>query len=140
MSNPRRFIKNMTNEYLTGFLQNTAKLRSARTGRASSWDQSGKNQDYWVIPPGEEVVLAELIGPGCITHFWMTQFCRRLIGQWRARHAHQHVYRHAFGMGIERRQLLQQSALVRAPDPDVLASGRRSVVLGCEGPFVGESA
>ncbi len=70
----------MTSEYLSGFLQNITKLRRARAGRASSWDQSGKNQDYWIIPPGEEVVLAELIGPGCLTHFWMTQFCRRLIG------------------------------------------------------------
>jgi D-arabinan exo alpha-(1,3)/(1,5)-arabinofuranosidase (non-reducing end) len=33
-----------------------------------------------MIPPGEEVILAELIGPGCITHLWMTQFCRRLVG------------------------------------------------------------
>ena len=70
----------MSNEHLSGFLQNVANLRDARTGRSSSWDQSGKNQDYWVIPPGEEVVLTELIGPGCVTHLWMTQFCRRLIG------------------------------------------------------------
>jgi hypothetical protein len=33
-----------------------------------------------MIPPGEEVILAELVGPGCITHLWMTQFCRRLVG------------------------------------------------------------
>jgi hypothetical protein len=70
----------MSNEHLNGFLQNVASLRDARTGRSSSWDQTGKNQDYWVIPPGEEVVLTELIGPGCVTHLWMTQFCRRLIG------------------------------------------------------------
>jgi hypothetical protein len=74
------FQKGMSNEHLSGFLQNVANLRHARTGRSSSWDQGGKNQDYWVIPPGEEVVLAELIGPGCVTHLWMTQFCRRLIG------------------------------------------------------------
>ena len=74
------FKKGMSNEQFSGFLQNVANLRHARTGRSSSWDQSGKNQDYWVIPPGEEVVLAELIGPGCVTHLWMTQFCRRLIG------------------------------------------------------------
>jgi len=70
----------MIGEPLTGFLQNVARLRQARSGRSSSWDQSGKNQDYWVIPPGEEVVLTELTGPGCVTHLWMTQFCRRLIG------------------------------------------------------------
>jgi hypothetical protein len=70
----------MSHKHLGGFLQNIASLRQARSGRCSSWDQSGKNQDYWVIPPGEEVVLAELTGPGCVTHLWMTQFCRRLIG------------------------------------------------------------
>jgi Protein of unknown function (DUF2961) len=70
----------MTNQPLRGFLQNIADLRTARTGRASSWDQSGKNQDYWMIPPGEEVTLVKLTGPGCITHLWLTQFCRRLIG------------------------------------------------------------
>jgi Protein of unknown function (DUF2961) len=64
----------------SGFLQNIATLRDARAGRASSWDQSGKNQDYWVIPAGEEIVLADIEGPGSLTHIWMTQFCRRLIG------------------------------------------------------------
>jgi hypothetical protein len=70
----------MSSELSNGFLQSLATLRHARSGRSSSWDQSGKNQDYWVIPPGEEIVLTELIGPGRITHLWMTQFCRRLIG------------------------------------------------------------
>ena len=70
----------MTQNTQTGFLQNIATLRDARAGRASSWDQSGKNQDYWVIPAGEEIVLADIEGPGCLTHIWMTQFCRRLIG------------------------------------------------------------
>ncbi len=55
-------------------------VRDARSARASSWDPSGRNQDYWVIPPGESVVLAELEGPGCVTHIWMTQFCRRVLG------------------------------------------------------------
>ena len=50
-----------------------ARLRDARTGRASSWDRSGRNADYWTIPAGETRVLAEIEGPGCITHIWMTQ-------------------------------------------------------------------
>jgi hypothetical protein len=70
----------MNKEHSDGFLQNLTTLRHARSGRSSSWDQRGKNQDYWVIPPGEEIVLTELIGPGSITHLWMTQFCRRLSG------------------------------------------------------------
>jgi hypothetical protein len=44
-----------------------------RTGRVSSWDTSGRNADAWTIAPGERRVLAEIDGPGCITHIWMTQ-------------------------------------------------------------------
>ena len=54
-------------------LKSLAKLRKAKTGRKSSWDTSGRNSDYWVIPPGESAVLGEIEGPGCITHLWMTQ-------------------------------------------------------------------
>ncbi|HDX9147248.1 TPA: DUF2961 domain-containing protein [Klebsiella michiganensis] len=63
-----------------GFLQSLATVRDAKTGRLSSWDQSGKNQDYWLIGPGESVTLADIQGAGCITHIWMTQFCRRVLG------------------------------------------------------------
>jgi hypothetical protein len=44
-----------------------------RTLRASSWDRSGRNRDWWTIPPGESRVLADLRGPGLITHLWFTQ-------------------------------------------------------------------
>jgi hypothetical protein len=57
-----------------------ARVRDARSGRVSSWDQRGRNQDYWVISPGETRTLAELEGPGCVTHLWLTQFCRRTLG------------------------------------------------------------
>jgi Protein of unknown function (DUF2961) len=57
-----------------------ARVRDARSARVSSWDQRGRNQDYWVIGPGETRTLAELEGPGCVTHLWMTQFCRRILG------------------------------------------------------------
>lgn len=48
-------------------------LSSARSGRASSWDTSGRNSDAWTIPPGESRVLADISGPGVITHIWLTQ-------------------------------------------------------------------
>jgi hypothetical protein len=54
--------------------------QDARTARVSSWDQRGRNQDYWTIGPGETRLLADLQGPGQITHLWMTQFCRRQLG------------------------------------------------------------
>lgn len=65
---------------MSGFLQPLCRIKKASSGRLSSWDQSGRNQDYWMIPPGETVRLADITGSGCITHIWMTQFCRRIKG------------------------------------------------------------
>ncbi len=48
-------------------------ISAARSGRASSWDTSGRNADAWIIPAGESRVLADIGGPGVITHIWMTQ-------------------------------------------------------------------
>lgn len=62
------------------FLKGLTTLCDARSCRASSWDQSGRNKDYWLIEPGQTVTLAELDGPGCINHIWMTSFCRKIIG------------------------------------------------------------
>ena len=50
-----------------------ARMHNRRTGRASSWDTSGRNSDAWIIPAGESAVLADIRGPACITHVWMTQ-------------------------------------------------------------------
>lgn len=47
--------------------------RKGRAGRFSSWDQTGKNADYWMMKKGETAVLADIKGPGRITHIWMTQ-------------------------------------------------------------------
>lgn len=60
----------------SGLLSSLTRLSTARTARASSWDQSGRNRDNWIVMPGEERVLADLEGPGAITHIWMTQSCR----------------------------------------------------------------
>ena len=50
-----------------------ARIRDRKTDRFSSWDASGRNADCWTIPPGESRVLADVKGPGVITHIWMTQ-------------------------------------------------------------------
>jgi hypothetical protein len=42
----------------------------SRSRRASSWDRSGGNRDFIVVPPGATVVLLEHHGPGCITHIY----------------------------------------------------------------------
>ena len=50
-----------------------ARVMTGTTGRFSSWDTSGRNTDRWLIPAGESRVLADIKGPGTITHIWMTQ-------------------------------------------------------------------
>ena len=48
-------------------------LRSSRTLRCSSFDETGRNADRWIIPAGETRVLADIRGAGTITHLWFTQ-------------------------------------------------------------------
>lgn len=55
-------------------------LGHGRPGRVSSWDQRGRNQDFWVTGAHQVSVLADLEGPGQLNHIWMTQFCRQLLG------------------------------------------------------------
>lgn len=57
----------------SGLLSSLTKVRDAKTLRASSYEVNGRNGDRWIIVPGETRVLADLRGPGCITHIWMTQ-------------------------------------------------------------------
>jgi hypothetical protein len=54
-------------------LHDITRISPARTARFSSWDRSGRNADAWSIEPGEAKVLADIKGPGCVTHIWMTQ-------------------------------------------------------------------
>ena len=50
-----------------------AHIKDAKTGRCSSYDRTGRNRDSWTIEAGETRVLADIRGPGAITHIWMTQ-------------------------------------------------------------------
>ena len=54
-------------------LKRLATIGAGSTARASSWDTTGRNDDAWNIEPGERRVLADIEGPGTITHLWMTQ-------------------------------------------------------------------
>jgi len=58
---------------MNGFLRDIFKIKNAKTKRFSSYDVEGRNSDRWIIKSGETKVLAEMDGPGCITHIWMTQ-------------------------------------------------------------------
>ena len=55
------------------FLKDIFRLKNVETKRVSSYDVEGRNSDFWKIEPKEKKVLAEIEGPGCITHIWMTQ-------------------------------------------------------------------
>lgn len=50
-------------------------LRRCTSRRASSWDRSGGNDDRLHILPGQTAVLADIRGPGCIKHIWVTIAC-----------------------------------------------------------------
>lgn len=69
----------MSNE-TTGMMRALTRAGDAVSGRSSSWDQSGGNKDYWLIPPNQTAVLTELQGPGCINHIWITSFCKMVLG------------------------------------------------------------
>ncbi len=54
-------------------LSNLAELKSGiKSRRFSSYDTTGGNRDCWTIPAGATVSLADIQGPGCIRHIWMT--------------------------------------------------------------------
>ena len=54
-------------------LPDLTRIRRAKTKRFSSWDTTGRNKDWWGLEPGQTRVLADIQGPGKITHIWMTQ-------------------------------------------------------------------
>jgi len=54
-------------------LAGLARLRNGvRSRRCSSFDRTGGNADWWPIPAGEEVTIADIAGAGCVKHIWMT--------------------------------------------------------------------
>jgi len=55
-------------------LDELTKLQEGRTGRSSSSnpDWKGSNFDYKFLKPGETLELANVKGPGKLTHLWMT--------------------------------------------------------------------
>jgi hypothetical protein len=53
-------------------LEGLAILRSHKRRRVSSYDRTGGNRDFIVVPAGETAVLAEMEGPGKVNHIWVT--------------------------------------------------------------------
>jgi hypothetical protein len=54
-------------------ISNLPHLLNRKSGRFSSWDTTGRNSDYWIIPPHTSAILADIPGPAQVTHIWMTQ-------------------------------------------------------------------
>ncbi|MBK9118528.1 MAG: DUF2961 domain-containing protein [Phycisphaerales bacterium] len=53
-------------------LASLARLRDFKSLRSSSYDRTGGNTDWVVIEPGQRHTMAEIDGPGCIKHIWLT--------------------------------------------------------------------
>ena len=53
-------------------LRDLPRLRSSRSRRTSSWDQTGGNDDRLTMEPGETATLVDVIGAGCVNHIWIT--------------------------------------------------------------------
>ncbi|MCK4703712.1 DUF2961 domain-containing protein, partial [Candidatus Bathyarchaeota archaeon] len=62
----------MASPALGGGLPDLPRLRNHKRKRFSSYDRTGGNRDYIVVDPGETATLAEMEGPGCVKHIWVT--------------------------------------------------------------------
>ena len=66
-------------------LASLPRLRDYTSHRVSSYDRTGGNRDFFRIGGGERRTLAEIEGPGCIKHIWMTlgipreDYLRRIV-------------------------------------------------------------
>lgn len=58
--------------FVNDSVSNLARLKSYKVRRISSYDVTGGNADAWRVEPGETKVLAEIDGPGVISHIWFT--------------------------------------------------------------------
>jgi len=69
----------------TSPLGGLAHLKSGRSRRESSWDRTGGNRDFHVVPAGATHTLADIEGTGQIEHIWMAvrcyspQYLRKLV-------------------------------------------------------------
>jgi hypothetical protein len=57
---------------LPGGLGQLHLARGGRNYRSSSYDRTGKNNDYFGVPPGTTATIADIQGAGYIRHIWIT--------------------------------------------------------------------
>lgn len=53
-------------------LDQLPKHKRFSVGRESSFNPQGNNYDWRPIAPGESLTVADIKGPGCVTHIWFT--------------------------------------------------------------------
>lgn len=58
-----------------GWMDTLFQKKNGRSRRISSWDRTGKNNDWVTIKKGETKVIADISGTGCIRHIWVTINC-----------------------------------------------------------------
>ncbi|MHA1233402.1 MAG: glycoside hydrolase family 172 protein, partial [Candidatus Helarchaeota archaeon] len=56
-------------------MRDLPRLRDYKRRRVSSHDPTHGNKDFLVIKRREKKVIADINGPGCITHIWCTMDC-----------------------------------------------------------------
>jgi len=61
---------------MDNLLKSLTEYKNFRASRISSWDKSGRNEDFIGISPQETVCLAHIKGAGCISHIWITIDCK----------------------------------------------------------------
>ena len=59
-------------EWKNTALGNLPRIRNIKTKRISSWDKTSGSDDFIIINRGKTAVLANIVGPGVINHFWCT--------------------------------------------------------------------
>lgn len=58
---------------MVSLLENLCYLKTnIRRERISSWDRTGSNEDFILIPERKNAEIAHFSGAGCIRHIWMT--------------------------------------------------------------------
>lgn len=57
---------------MPGPLSSISVVKPLTSGRSSSYDKSGGNDDWISIPAGQRAVLLDVPGPGRIVHIWVT--------------------------------------------------------------------
>ena len=62
---------------MPGPLDRISRIVPNKTGRTSSFDKSGGNDDWVTIPAGSTYVLADIKGSGKITHIWTTMLAEK---------------------------------------------------------------